>query len=82
MCQISILKKMLKNIKTKSMLTVPPTIQPKQLRRFPKPEREKAYRQNRVLLIFTIILGFLSLFVDIFSNLDRIISNIALLFCK
>ena len=43
---------------------------------------EKAYRQNRTLLIFTIILGFLGLLVDILSNLDSIICSIALLFCK
>ena len=43
---------------------------------------EKAYRQNRILLIFTIILGFLGLLVDILSNLDSISASIALLFCK
>ena len=43
---------------------------------------EKAYRQNRILLIFTIILGFLGLLVDILSNLDSIILNITALLCR
>ena len=40
---------------------------------------ERSIRQNRTLLIATVILGVLTLAVELLSNLDRILANLKLL---